>query len=69
MEDELLTVMHSINSKLSVLIGLRMESQEQSTRQKIAKLNDLGLDYKEVAMILGISASHAAKEISLLKKK
>lgn len=59
-----------LNSKLDILIALQMvEEKPKNLKEKIKLLNDLGAETSEIASILGITSSHAAKERSLLKKK
>lgn len=58
--------------RLDVLIHLQLKQQAQSgtsTREQIGILNSLGLNYNEIATIIGRSGSYVASELTLLKKK
>ena len=65
---ELIDILQKIDRKLGFLIGEKIKEKETTIRGQICELKPLTSDYKEMAMILGISPSHASKELSGLKK-
>ena len=70
MNNETIEQLRKLNSKFDILIALQMiEDKPKNARDKIKLLHDLGADTNEIASILRIKASYAAKERSLLKKK
>lgn len=67
-EDKITTLLEKINNKLSILVGEKIKEKKASIKDQVCTLSKTGLDYNEIASILGISPSHAAKEISKTKK-
>lgn len=61
-------LLRKINIKLGLLLGNQIIEKHPNIKDQVAKLSKCGLDYTELAEILGISPSHAAKELSKLKK-
>jgi len=61
----------AIVRRLNIVITLLIEltKGDQSVRDKIKMLSDLGLDYKEIASILGKDKNHIAVELNTIKKK
>lgn len=64
----------AISKKLSVLITpiFKRESKKQDkiiTQTNIKILDDCGLDYKEIASILGMSSGTVANELTTLRTK
>ena len=61
-----------ISKRLDAILSVLMEHtkiQEQTARDKISKLSDLGFDYHEIARIIHTSDGSVAKELSMLKKR
>lgn len=67
-EEELIAIMKKIDKKVAILINKKMSQKDQNVKEKIAYLAKFDLDYTDIAQILEISPSHAAKELSNLKK-
>lgn len=62
---------NAINRRLDAIIGVIMNLttiQEETMKEKIARLIQLEFDNNEIANILGTTAGSVAKERSLLKK-
>jgi hypothetical protein len=68
-EDKIIVLLEKINKKLSILIGEKIRENKSSIKDQVSTLSKAGLDYNEIASILSISPSHAAKEISKMKKE
>ena len=71
---EIKSQQESISKKLSILITpiFKRESKKQDkkiTQANIKILYDCGLDYKEIANILGMNAGTVANELTDLKTK
>lgn len=64
-------VLRKMNMILSLLIDIKCGTQEKemTNREKIALLNNAGVDYKEIAQILGKKEGYVAVELSTIKKK
>jgi len=59
-----------MNSKLDILIALQMvEEKPRMLKEKIKLLHELGAETSEIASILRIKRTHAAKERSILRRK
>lgn len=54
--------------KLGLILGNQIIEKESSINNQVAILGKSNLDYTEIAEILGISPSHAAKELYKIKK-
>lgn len=58
-----------IDRKLGFLIGELVRERKTSIKDQVAHLSRLTKDYNEISEILGISPSHAAKELSKVKRR
>jgi len=56
--------------KLNLILGEIIKSRNETfvIKDLTKYLYELGLDYKNISQILGITSTHASKEISMLKK-
>ncbi len=68
-DDKIVSLLERIDKKLSVLVGEKIKESKSSIKDQVSALFKAGLDYNEIAHAVGISSSHAAKEISKLKKR
>jgi len=66
--DEILVLLKKIDMKLGLILGNQIIDKGSNIKSQVAKLSKHGLEAAEIARILGISSSHAAKELSILKK-
>ncbi len=71
---ELKEILSQISSKLNILISpqFKRESKKQDkkiTRESIDRLQKCGLNYIEIASILGMKPGTVANELTYLKKK
>ncbi|NQV08411.1 hypothetical protein HQ529_01010 [Candidatus Woesearchaeota archaeon] len=66
--DEVIQLLKKINTKLGLMLGNQVIEKHDNIKDQVTKLSKSGLDYNEIAEILGISTSHAAKELSKIKK-
>ena len=65
---------NEIIGRLNVLIGLEIRKlktkrDKKTTKELVKLMNDNGLDYKEIASVLGMSAGTVANELTALKRK
>lgn len=60
-------VVERIDKKLGVILGLLIKEKCEKTGERIYFLYKHGMDYKEIADILGIHPKNAAREISKIK--
>jgi DNA-binding Lrp family transcriptional regulator len=67
-EEDLLDIIKKMDKKLVILLNTNLSQKDQNVKEKVAYLAKFDLEYNEIAQILGISPSHAAKELSNLKK-
>jgi len=65
---EIQDILDRIDRKLGFFIGEKIKDKNLKIRDQIHELKPLTTDYKEIGRILGISSSHAAMELSKLKK-
>jgi len=68
-KNELINILERIDMKLGYLIGEKIKEKNSTVKDQIKELLSLTSDYREIARILGITSSHASKELSLLKKE
>ena len=69
-EDNEIIEKNSIINRLDALISILLEPIEKSSiRYKASRLKRMGLNYKEIAKILGKTESHIAKELTVGKKR
>lgn len=64
--------MESIIKRLNVLIHIelkRMATEGMLSRDQISTLSSLGLNYNEIAAIIGRTPSYVASELTVLKKR
>ena len=71
--DQLMAKLNELSNKLNILISpqFKRESKKQDkeiTRENIKRLKECGLDYIEIANILGMSSGAVANELTYLKK-
>jgi len=66
--NEMVKLLEKIDKKLGFIIGEKIKENNSTVKDQIKELMSLTSDYNEMARILGISAKHASKELSLLKK-
>jgi predicted HTH domain antitoxin len=66
--DEIINLLKKIDTKLGLILGNQIAEKETNIKLQVAKLSKSNLDYTEIAEILGISSSHASKELSILRK-
>lgn len=67
--NEIQDILDRIDRKLGFLIGEKIKDKNLKIKDQIHELKSLTTDYNEIGRILGISSSHAAKELSKLKKR
>ena len=67
--DEVIQLLKKINTKLGLILGNQIIENENNIKDNVAKLSKSNLNYNEIAEILSISQSHAAKELSKIKKE
>lgn len=60
-----------IVNRLNIVITLLIElvKGDQSTREKIEMLSNLGMDYKEISSILNKDKNHVAVELNTIKRR
>lgn len=62
-------VEEDIKKRLDALIAIDLIKKDLSMREQIRILNNVGLNYREIAKILGKSEGYVSSEITLLKRK
>lgn len=68
-KNELIEILKRIDMKLGYMIGEKIKEKNSTVKDQIKELISLTSDYHEIARILGITSSHASKELSLIKKE
>jgi len=68
-QNKLIELLERIDRKLGFLIGENVKEKHNLVKEQISYLSHLTKDYNEIAFMLGITPSHAAKELSKLKSK
>jgi hypothetical protein len=68
-ELKLIDLLESIDRKLGYIIGEKVKSKHDQVKTQVKELLNLTKDYKEIAIILGISPKHASVVISEVKKR
>ncbi|MCK4590071.1 MAG: hypothetical protein KAT77_06515 [Nanoarchaeota archaeon] len=68
-KDEMIILLQKIDKKLGLILGNQITEKESNIKSQVARLSKTGLESVEIAEILGISPSHASKELSILKKE
>lgn len=68
-KNEMIMILERIDIKLGFIIGEKIKEKNSTVKDQIKELLSLTSDYHEIARILGITSSHASKELSLLKKE
>jgi DNA-binding NarL/FixJ family response regulator len=61
-----------INKRLDAILSVLLQHtkiQEETTREKITRLSNLGFDNQEIAKILNTTAGSVSKERSIMKKR
>ncbi|MCH7964390.1 MAG: hypothetical protein IH852_10695 [Bacteroidetes bacterium] len=66
-KEKIIELLTKINTKLGFIIGNKLNQSETNVNDKVAKLAKFNFDYNEISEILGITTSHAAKELSKIK--
>lgn len=67
-KDRMVSILENIDKKLSLITGELIKKRDIKINEQVAILAQVNLDYKEIAQILGITASHAANELSKIRK-
>jgi len=67
-QKKLIDILEKIDKKLGFLIGEKVKEKSVVIKDQVALLSSITKDYNELAFILGISPSHAAKELSKQRK-
>ena len=67
-EEKIIELLEKIDVKLGLLLGNQLQ-EEDNIKKKVEKLSKAKLGYTEIAQILGISPTHAAKELSKIRKE
>jgi hypothetical protein len=69
-KDEIIDLLKELNFKLNLILGeiVKTKNDGFAIKDMVKYLHEIGLDSKNVSQILGITSSHASKEISGLKK-
>lgn len=67
-QKKLLEVLGKMDKKLGFLIGEKIREKHNLIKNQVADLSNLTKDYNEIAFMLNITPSHAAKELSKLKR-
>ena len=61
-----------INKRLDAILSVLLQHtkiQEETTREKITRLSNLGFDNQEIAQILNTTVGSVSKERSIMKKR
>jgi len=66
--EDMIEILKKIDTKLGLILGNQITDKDHNIKSQVAKLSKSGLDSTEIAQILGISPSHASKELSVLRK-
>mgnify|MGYP002629017173 FL=1 len=66
--DDIIELLQRIDKKLGLILGNQIVEKEGNIKAQVSKLAKSDLSSVEIAQILGISAAHASKELSILKK-
>jgi predicted transcriptional regulator len=66
--EEIIKILLKIDRKLGVILGNQISEKENNIKKQVAFLSKTKFDSTEIAEILGITQSHASKELSILKK-
>ena len=66
--DEIITLLQKIDKKLGLILGNQITEKEGNIKSQVAILSKSDLESVEIAQILGISPSHASKELSVLRR-
>lgn len=67
-DDEVIKLLKKIDAKLGLMLGNQITEKEGNIKSQVARLSKSNLDSSEIAEILGISPSHASKELSIIRK-
>ena len=62
-------VLKRLNAIVYLLAELNSKGDIRSSREKIGLLNKAGLNYKEIAELLGKSPNYVSVELNTLRKK
>ncbi|MCK4520958.1 MAG: ArsR family transcriptional regulator [Nanoarchaeota archaeon] len=66
--ENMIEILKKIDIKLGLILGNQITDKDHNIKSQVAKLSKSSLDSTEIAQILGISPSHASKELSVLRK-
>ena len=66
---KIIEILEKIDRKLAFLIAEGVKEKHTVIKEQIAYISNLTQDYKEIALMLGITPSHASKELSKIRKK
>lgn len=67
--NDIIRILQKIDTKLGLILGNQIIEKESNIKAQVAKLSKSDLESTEIAQILGISPSHASKELSILRRK
>jgi len=68
-EDKIVELLENIDLKLGVIVGEKIRERSEVIREQVAFLHKRGMKTSEIAKVLGITSTHASKELSVYKKK
>lgn len=66
--DDIIKILQKIDTKLGLILGNQITENDNNIKSQVAKLSKSDMESTEIAQILGISPSHASKELSILRK-
>ena len=66
--DDIVGLLQRIDKKLGLILGNQLVEKEGNIKAQVSRLAKSDLGSVEIAQILGISAAHASKELSILRK-
>jgi hypothetical protein len=67
-EEKVVQLLDKIDKKLAFIIGEKIKIDNDNIKDQIKAASKLTQDRHELALMLGVSPNHAAKELSLLRK-
>jgi hypothetical protein len=68
-EDEIIKLLKGSDKKLALIIGNNIKEKHKLIKDQVGELRNCNMDYKEIALILGLSPKRASVEIARLKRK
>lgn len=61
-------ILKRLDAIVFLLLEIKDKEKRMPTKEKIKLLNDLGMNYTQIAKVLGKKPGHVAVELSLIKK-